>query len=295
MSTLKHLRIRIAGVKSTQKITRAMKMVAASKLMKVQDQIDKSRDYILAVNQALQDLLINSQNNDQKSLLTGNGSAENHLLVILSSDRGLCGGFNNNIIKELKKQTQILTSLGKKYKILCIGKIGHEQLKNHFAAEIIETIPAFSSGKFTYEQAKNIATKIETLFRDNLFDVCSFVYSQFFNVIKQVPLTKQVIPFVLDSKENQEVKNNTPNLGFKYEPNKIDVLEYIIPLNLSVQIFAIILDNIASEHGSRMSAMDSATNNASKMIAGLTFVYNRSRQASITKELIEIISSSEVV
>lgn len=292
MSNLKQLKLRISGVKSTQKITKAMKMVAASKLLKSQEQKDQAKPYADKMSNMVGNIAASAlASGDSIPLLTGTGKDQIHLLVLVSSDKGLCGGFNASIAKKTKTIIQNLKAQGKEYKILCLGKKAYDQIKSLYSDKVIEITPSFSSGKFSYEQAVEMSHKITKLFEEGEFDVCSFVYTEFQNAIKQNVVARKLIPLV-DEKDNE---NNPPKQLYEYEPKQNIILEQMLPLNLAVQIYYILLESIASEHGARMTAMDSATNNANDMIAKLTLLYNRSRQAAITKELIEIVSSAEVV
>jgi F-type H+-transporting ATPase subunit gamma len=292
MSTLKQLRLRISGVKSTQKITRAMKMVAASKLLKAQESKDQAKPYANKMYEVIANISSSSSGDGlYSSLLSGNGKNETHLLVIVSSDRGLCGAFNSNVVKKVKALAKDILAKGQKYKILCIGKRAFEQLKSTHRESIIESMQGFN--KVTYEDAKSLANKITSWFDKNEFDLCTFIYTEFQNVIKQniklrklIPLNEELLAY--------ETKTRHP-IVYEYEPKEKVMLDKILPLNLAVQIYYLLLESEASEHGARMTAMDSATNNANEMITKLILLYNRSRQAAITRELIEIISSAEVV
>jgi F-type H+-transporting ATPase subunit gamma len=289
MSTLKQLRLRISGVKSTQKITKAMKMVAASKLIKAQDSCERARPYSNSMYKIISGMSSSLDSGEAVSpLLNGNGRDENHLIIVISSDRGLCGGFNGAITKKVKYLYSKLGKEGKKVKILCIGKRAFEQLKLTHRAAIIDVINNFS--KVTYDDGKDIASKIQSMFYNNEFDKCSVVYTEFQNIMKQIVKTKQIIPL-----STEGASKNCGAQTYEYEPREDKILNQILPLNLAIQIYYMLLESSASEHGARMTAMDSATNNASDMIQKLTLIYNRSRQAVITKELIEIISSAEVV
>lgn len=313
MSTLKQLRLRISGVKSTQKITRAMKMVAASKLLKAQDQKDLAKPYANKMYDVVSKLADSvSPESDLSPLLKGTGKNDVHLLVIISSDRGLCGGFNTSIVKKTKRHIEYLKSEGKQYKILCIGKRAYDQLKSTYSENIIEVIAGFSNEKISYVEAGEISQKIKNLFDNKEFDVCTFIYSEFKNAMKQNVRSRKLIPLnetlhvqlVRDYEDEDEESQQTKpipeivaedNRLYEYEPSEEAILNHILPLNLSVQIYYILLENIASEHGARMTAMDAATTNANDMIAKLTLLYNRSRQAAITRELIEIVSSAEAL
>ena len=292
MSTLKQLKLRISGVKSTQKITKAMKMVAASKLLKSQEQKEQAKPYADKMYNIVENIAASAiASGDLTPLLTGTGKNEMHLLVLVSSDKGLCGAFNASIAKKAKSMIQNLTAHGKKYKILCLGKKAYDQVKSLYKDKVIEVVPSFSSKKFSYDQAVELSHKIAQLFEMNEFDVCSFIYAEFQNALKQNVTTRRLIPLI-DEAAND---NKSVEPSYEYEPKQNIILEKILPLNLAVQIYYILLESIVSEHGSRMTAMDSATNNANDMIGKLTLLYNRSRQAAITKELIEIVSSAEVV
>lgn len=297
MSTLKQLRLRINGIKSTQKITKTMKMVAASKLLKAQEQKDQGKPYADNMYRTIAKLALSvSVDSEVANLLIGTGKDDIHLIVAVSSDKGLCGGFNTSIAKNLKKYIASLQTENKKFKIICIGKKVFEQIKSLYQEQVIEILPSLSNERIHYADAKEIATKIITLFNNKEFDVCTFIYGEFQNAIKQVVTTRKLIPLNqdidFDDHQNHQPKNP---IFFEYEPNEEKMLQQILPLNLAVQIYYTLLESSASEQGARMTAMDAATNNASDMIAALTLEYNRSRQAAITKELIEIISSAEVV
>jgi len=306
MSTLKALRLRISGVKSTQKITKAMKMVAASKLIKAQDQKEQAKSYANKMYDVVTHLVDSvSDKSEFASLLTGNGNENSYLLVAVGSDRGLCGGFNSAIVKNLKKKIQQLESEGKAYKIICIGKRIYEQIKANYQSHVIEVISGFSNRKLSYHDGSEISDKILTLFNQNEFDVCTFIYSEFQNAVKQHIRWRKLIPMDQELSWQREQDNegnirNTEHFNkvsriYEYEPSESRILNQILPLNLGLQVYYILLESIASEHGARMTAMDAATNNASDMINRLTLLYNRTRQAAVTRELIEIISSAEAL
>ncbi len=291
MSTLKQLRLRISGVKSTEKITQAMKLVSASKLSKAQDAKDHVKPYADKMYNVVAHLTNSSPwRNELSSLILGNGKDDMHLLVVVSSDKGLCGSFNSSIVKNVKLHIESLKAKNKQYKILCLGKKAHDQLKQHYGEYIIGATHGFT--RPNYEDANNLAIKMMTLFKDNQFDSCSFIYAEFKNAMKQNTCIRKLIPL------NEELSNHHTHASsyvYEYEPYQKLMLQHILPLNLAVQIYYIILESIASEHGARMTAMDSACKNAKDMIGKLTLLYNRSRQAAITSELIEIVSSAEVV
>jgi F-type H+-transporting ATPase subunit gamma len=268
-----------------------MRMVSASKLLKSQEQKDQAKTYANKMFEMLQNIASSMNNNaDPIPLLTGSGKNDVHLLVLVSSDKGLCGSFNTSIAKKAKNIAQQITAQGKDFKILCVGKKAFEQIKPLYGNKVVGIIPSFSNKKFNYEQAVELANQISEMFNKAEFDECSFIYAEFINALKQNVTTRKLIPLV----------NTTNSLHkerevYEYEPNQDTILEKMLPVNLVIQIYYIILESIASEHGARMTSMDSATNNASEMIGKLTLLYNRTRQAVITKELIEIISSAEVV
>ncbi len=291
MSTLKQLRLRIAGVKSTQKITKTMKMVAASKLLKSQHQRDNSKPYADKLNHIMSQLIGSvSFDSSVPNLLTGNGKDEMHLVVAVSSDRGLCGAFNSSIAKNLKRHLQFLKAQNKQFKIICLGKKIFDLIKVEYRDQIIEVLHGYSSKKFSYSDACELAVKIRVMFEQEEFDQCYFIYNEFKNVLKQEVRLKRLIPIGHEG----DISAKT-HYVYDFEPMEEKVLEQLLPLNLASQIYYILLESVASEHGARMTAMDSATTNANDMISKLTLKYNRSRQASITRELIEIISSAEVV
>lgn len=289
MSTLKQLRLRIAGVKSTEKITKAMKMVAASKLFRAQEAKNHGKPYADKMYNIVAHLAAGSAGDSNVSpLLVGNGQEKMHLLVVVSSDKGLCGAFNSSIVKEVKCQIKQLKAQDKLFKILCLGKKAYEQLKAHYPEEIMGVAEGFN--KADYQESGKLSRRIISLFERGEFDICTFVYTEFHNVMNQQVSIRKLIPL------NEELDHHPAQPhNYEYEPDENSMLKYILPLNLAVQIYYIALESIASEHGARMIAMDNATNNAKTMIQDLTLLYNRSRQAAITSELIEIISSAEVV
>ena len=290
MASLDDLKKRIISVKSTQKITKAMKMVAAAKLKRAQDNAEKGRPYSEKMNNIILNLSnsITDKENAPK-LLVGNGKNEVHLCIVLTSDRGLCGGFNSNIIKKAKVFFQKILSEGKTLKIITVGTKGHDQLKRNYSDKIIEKISFKESKNINYFDASKVGKIIIDFFLKNEFDVCTIFYNKFKNVITQIPQEQQIIPLkASETKEESEFKDN-----YEFEPEEDEILSNLLPKNISTQIFKAMLENSASEQGSRMSAMDNATRNAGEMVDKLTIQYNRSRQAAITKELIEIISGAE--
>ena len=291
MPSLDDLRKRISSVKSTQKITKAMKMVAAAKLRKAQENAEKGRPYTKKMNNIILNLSssIPDKENAPK-LLCGSGKEQIYLCVVLTADRGLCGGFNTNIVKKAKLFFKKILNEGKTLKIITVGSKGYDQLKRAYKDNIIEKISFKESKKINYLDAEKVGKLIIGLFNKNEFDICTIFYNQFKNVITQIPQEQQIIPLQIKSLENpaKESKNN-----YEFEPDEDEILGYLLPKNVSTQIFKALLENSASEQGSRMSAMDSATRNAGELVDKLTINYNRSRQAAITKELIEIISGAE--
>ncbi|MEC6999010.1 MAG: F0F1 ATP synthase subunit gamma [Pseudomonadota bacterium] len=292
MASLKELRNRISSVKATQKITRAMQMVAASKLRRAQEIAEAARPYAERMSLVLSNLSAGVAGQDcAPALLSGTGKEDTHLLVVATAERGLCGGFNASIAKLAKERALALKAEGKTVKILCIGRKGGDLLKRDFEDVMLETVTYQGLKSVGFEQAQNVATQILELFETEAFDVCSLYYSEFVNVITQNPKELQIIPAHLD-------EDTTLDLGgasYDYEPEENEILDALLPRNISIQILRALLENAASEQGARMSAMDNATRNAGEMIDSLTITYNRSRQAQITKELIEIISGAEAL
>jgi len=289
MASLDDLKKRIASVKSTQKITKAMKMVAAAKLRRAQDSAEKGRPYSEKMNNVILNLSngISDKENAPK-LLSGTGSDKIHLCVVMTSDRGLCGGFNTNIIKKAKAYFSKISEEGKELKIITVGSKGNDQLKRAFGDKIIENISFKNSKNVNYFDADKVGKMIIDKFEKEEFDVCTIFYNQFKNVITQIPQAQQIIPLEADKKDIE-----LDGSSYEFEPDEDEILSNLLPKNISTQIFKAMLENSASEQGSRMSAMDNATRNAGEMVDKLTIEYNRSRQAAITKELIEIISGAE--
>ena len=289
MASLDDLKKRIASVKSTQKITKAMKMVAAAKLRKAQESAEKGRPYSEKMNNVILNLSsgISDKENAPK-LLSGTGNDKVHLCVVMTSDRGLCGGFNSNIIKKAKSYFSKILSEGKELKIITVGSKGNDQLKRMYGDKIIENISFKESKNANYFDADKVGKIVIDKFENNEFDICTIFYNQFKNVITQIPQAQQIVP--LNSEDSED---NTSEESYEFEPDEDEILSNLLPKNISTQIFKAMLENSASEQGSRMSAMDNATRNAGEMVDKLTIQYNRSRQAAITKELIEIISGAE--
>ena len=289
MASLDDLKKRISSVKSTQKITKAMKMVAAAKLRRAQESAEKGRPYSDKMNNIILNLSnsISDKENSPK-LLAGSGEDKVHLCIVMTSDRGLCGGFNTNIIKKAKSYFQKILDEEKSLKIITVGSKGYDQLKRIYKDNIIEKISFKDSKNVNYFDADKVGKIIVDKFEKKEFDVCTIFYHQFKNVITQIPPEQQIIPL-----KASESKGNSSEDNYEFEPEEDEILSNLLPKNISTQIFKAMLENSASEQGSRMSAMDNATRNAGEMVDKLTIEYNRSRQAAITKELIEIISGAE--
>ena len=289
MASLDDLKKRITSVKSTQKITKAMKMVAAAKLKRAQDSAEKGRPYSEKMNNII--LNLSSGISDKETapkLLSVSGKEQIHLCVVMTSDRGLCGGFNANIIKKAKSYFTKLNKEGKELKIITVGSKGNDQLKRVYGNKIIDNISFKNSKNANYFDAEKVGKIIIEKFQKEEFDICTIFYNQFKNVITQIPQAQQIIPLNTKSDDQNNSEDN-----YEFEPDEDEILSNLLPKNISTQIFKAMLENSASEQGARMSAMDNATRNAGEMVDKLTIEYNRSRQAAITKELIEIISGAE--
>ncbi len=289
MASLDDLKKRITSVKSTQKITKAMKMVAAAKLKKAQESAEKGRPYSEKMNNVILNLSVGiSDKENAPKLLSGSGKEKIHLCVIMTSDRGLCGGFNSNIIKKAKTYFSKISKEGKELKIITVGSKGNDQLKRIYGDKIIESISFKDSKNANYFDAEKVGKLIIKKFENEEFDICTIFYNQFKNVITQLPQAQQIIPLNTKNDDGKKFEEN-----YEFEPDEDEILSNLLPKNISTQIFKAMLENSASEQGARMSAMDNATRNAGEMVDKLTIEYNRSRQAAITKELIEIISGAE--
>ncbi len=295
MPSLDDLKKRIASVKSTQKITKAMKMVAAAKLRKAQEAAEQSRPYADNMENLMDSISRGYiQTDSSRNLLTGSDEDKTILLVLFTSERGLCGGFNSQVSKALREKIIELQNQNKTVKVLCVGKKGYDIIKRQYGDLITEMIDLSSVKSIQYEDAKSISDKIIKMYLDAKFDRCLIFYNKFKSVISQIPTEQQVIPAEKSEDETNEDQSKD-NSFFEFEPNEKEILEELLPLNFAIQIFKALLESSASEQGARMSAMDNASRNASDMIDSLTLFYNRSRQAVITKELIEIISGAEAV
>lgn len=289
MPSLKDLRNRIASVKATQKITKAMQMVAAAKLRRAQVAAESARPYAERMNAVLANLAAAAEGSPSApKLLAGTGRDQTHLLIVCTSERGLCGGFNGSIVKLARAHASRLIHEGKDVKILCVGRKGVDQLKRYYPRHIIDVVDLRAVRQIAFDNAHAIGEQVLKLFSNEEFDVCTVFYSQFRSVINQIPTAQQLIPAHFDDKPQG-------NVFYEYEPSEEEILDDLLPRNVSVQIFRALLENAASEQGARMSAMDNATRNAGEMIDKLTLSYNRQRQAQITKELIEIISGAEAL
>ena len=296
MANLKDLRIRITSVKSTRKITSAMKMVAASKLRRAQSAAEEGRPYAERMERMLGELTSSLSTMDGASkLLSGSGSDENHLLVAITADRGLCGGFNGSIIREARRRMQDLRGQGKKVKLLCLGRKGRDGLNREFSDQIIDTVEGLTKTGVDFATARDVAASLVERFDAEEFDVCTIIYNRFVSAISQEITVQQVIPFPVPEVEEAAAADKSQNAMYLMEPSEEEILGDLLPRNLSVQIFRALLESNASEHGARMSAMDNATRNAGDMLDNLTITYNRTRQAAITSELIEIISGAEAL
>jgi F-type H+-transporting ATPase subunit gamma len=293
MASLKELRNRIASVKATQKITKAMQMVAAAKLRRAQTAAEAARPYAERMESVLSNLATALEGREGgPPLMVGTGKDDVHLLIVCTAERGLCGAFNSSIVRLAREHVIRLRSQGKEVKIICVGKKGLDQLRRQFKDLIIDTIEFRGVRQLTFEHAEQVSEKVLGLFAEGAFDVATLFFSRFKSVISQIPTAQQVIPASIPT------ESNGVDLGgavYEYEPDEAEILTELLPLNITVQVFKALLENAASEQGARMSAMDSATRNAGDMIGKLTLNYNRTRQAQITKELIEIISGAEAL
>lgn len=292
MPSLKDLRNRIASVKATQKITRAMQMVAAAKLRRAQEAAEAARPYSQRMGDVLANIAQNVSGEDAPKLMAGTGKDNVHLLVVCTAERGLCGGFNSQIARFARDHARKLISEGKTVKIVTVGKKGADILRREFATSLIDHVDLRSVKQLAFVHADAIGQKLIKLFEEGAFDVCTLFYSEFKSVIAQVPTAQQLIPA---SPETAGSAAAGSEAIYEYEPDPADILSTLIPRNISVQIFRALLENVAGEMGAKMSAMDNATRNAGDMIDKLSITYNRQRQAQITTELIEIIAGAEAL
>jgi F-type H+-transporting ATPase subunit gamma len=295
MPSLKELRNRIASVKATQKITKAMQMVAAAKLRRAQSAAEAARPYATRMETVLANLATALAGREGgPPLMVGTGKDTVHLLIVCTAERGLCGAFNSAIVRLAREHINKLLADGKQVKILCVGRKGFDQLKRNFSHLIIETIDFRGVRQLSFEHAERVADKVLSLFAEGAFDVATLFFSRFRSVISQIPTAQQIIPATIPA-EKPGTEAALGGAVYEYEPDEAEILADLLPLNITVQIFKALLENAASEQGARMSAMDNATRNAGDMIGRLTLNYNRTRQAMITKELIEIISGAEAI
>ncbi|WP_372839444.1 F0F1 ATP synthase subunit gamma [Phaeovulum sp.] len=289
MPSLKDLKNRISSVKNTRKITKAMQMVSAAKLRRAQDAAEAARPYADRMNSVIAGLAASVGSSDSAPrLLRGTGSDQTHLLVVMTAERGLCGGFNSSIVRLARARINELLAAGKTVKILTVGKKGREQLKREFGKHFIAHVDLTEVKRVGYDNAQSIARDILARFEAGEFDVATLYYNRFQSVMTQIPTPRQIIPAAFEGEAQAAV-------GYDYEPSEEAILADLLPRGVATQVFTALLENGASEQGARMSAMDSATRNAGEMIDKLTIIYNRSRQAAITKELIEIISGAEAL
>ncbi|HEY4193636.1 MAG TPA: F0F1 ATP synthase subunit gamma [Mesorhizobium sp.] len=295
MASLKDLRNRIASVKATQKITKAMQMVAAAKLRRAQEAAEAARPYSERMGAVLANIAqaVGGGGGDAPALMTGTSRDDTHLLVVCTAERGLCGSFNSQIARLARDHARQLLADGKEVKIICVGKKGYDILRRDFASQIIDRVDLREVKTLGFVNADAIAKKIISLFNEGAFDICTLFYSHFRSVISQVPTAQQIIPAAVATTTGNDEANG--GAIYEYEPEPGEILADLIPRNISVQVFHALLENAAGEMGAKMSAMDNATRNAGDMINKLSITYNRQRQAQITKELIEIISGAEAL
>jgi F-type H+-transporting ATPase subunit gamma len=291
MPSLKDMRVRIAATKATQKITKAMQMVAASKLRRAQGAAEVARPYAEHMDKVLRNIAAAVAGAESAPrLLRGTGATQTHLLLVCTAERGLCGPFNSTIVRLARERANALLAEGKQVKFFCVGRKGYDQLKRLYEKQIVETVELRGVRQIGFEHAEGIAARILALFDAGEFDVCTLFFSRFKSVIAQIPTAQQIIPAVVPEQADGETRST-----YDYEPDEEEILAELLPQYVATQIFRALLENAASEQGARMSAMDNATRNAGEMIRKQTLTYNRTRQAMITKELIEIISGAEAL
>ncbi len=298
MASLKDMRVRIASTKATQKITKAMQMVAASKLRRAQTAAEAARPYAEKMDAVIANIAGAMTGGAGPLLMTGTGNDKVHLLLVCTGERGLSGAFNSSIVRLARERALALMNQGKEVKFFCVGKKGYEQLRRTFSKQIIENVELRSVRQLGFVNAEDIAEKVIARFKAGEFDVCTLFYSRFKSVIAQIPTALQIIPLVVEAKDASKADAKTESAAtpaYEYEPAEDEILDMLLPRNLAVQIFRALLENNASFYGAQMSAMDNATRNAGDMIRKQTLIYNRTRQAMITKELIEIISGAEAL
>lgn len=295
MASLKDMRVRIASTKATQKITKAMQMVAASKLRRAQSAAEAARPYAEKMDQVIGNIASAAAGSPGAPvLLAGTGRDQVHLLLVCTGERGLSGAFNSSIVRLARERANALIAQGKEVKFFCVGRKGYEQIRRNFERQIVEHMDLRSVRQLAFVNAEEIAKKVIARFDNGEFDVCTLFYSRFKSVIAQIPTAQQVIPLVVETKEASKADAGAAT-NYEYEPEEDEILSGLLPRNLAVQIFRALLENNASFYGAQMSAMDNATRNAGEMIRKQTLIYNRTRQAMITKELIEIISGAEAL
>lgn len=296
MAGLKELKTRIASVKSTQKITSAMKMVAASRLRRAQEAAESARPYADRMARMIGSIVSGTDTDGAPALLAGTGKDDVHLLIPVTSDRGLCGGFNATIIREIRQRIKALEADGKTVKLLCVGRKARDILRREHGDKMVETFTGVGRTVVQFDEARMIAAEVRRRLDAGEFDVCTVIFNRFVSAMTQIVTPRQLIPVQLDKTETAEDEaTGAGQASYEYEPSEADILDSLLPANLDVQIFRALLESSASEHGARMSAMDNATRNAGDMIDDLTMIFNRTRQARITSELIEIISGAEAL
>jgi F-type H+-transporting ATPase subunit gamma len=296
MASLKDLRGRIGSVKQTQKITSAMKLVAASKLRRAQDQAEASRPFASRMADMLANLAAGVADvQGAPPLLAGTGNDNVHLLVVATADRGLCGAFNSSIARGARRRIRELQEQGKQVKLMCVGRKGRDALRRDYGGLIEDTIEGVGRRRLEYAEAQAIAERLQRLYQEGAFDVCTIIYNRFKSAITQELTFRQLIPVAPGEVEDGEAADEGVKAVYEFEPSETGILEELLPRNLAVQIYGALVENAASEQGARMTAMDSASRNAGDMIDRLTMTYNRTRQAQITRELIEIISGAEAL
>jgi F-type H+-transporting ATPase subunit gamma len=292
MASLKDMRVRIASTKATQKITKAMQMVAASKLRRAQNAAEAARPYAEKMDAVISNIASSAAGSPgAPALLAGTGKDQVHLFLVCTGERGLSGAFNSSIVRLARERALSLMNQGKEVKFFCVGRKGFEQLRRNFEKQIVENVELRSVRQLGFINAEDIAKKVIARYEAGEFDVCTLFYSRFKSVIAQIPTAQQIIPLVVEA----PAANAGPATAYEYEPEEDEILSGLLPRNLAVQIFRALLENNASFYGAQMSAMDNATRNAGDMIRKQTLIYNRTRQAMITKELIEIISGAEAL
>ncbi|MBE9556773.1 MAG: F0F1 ATP synthase subunit gamma [Proteobacteria bacterium] len=295
MPTLKDLKTRIASVKSTRKITSAMKMVAAAKLRRAQEHAEAARPYAERMDRMLGALAAAAAGRPgAPAMLAGTGKDDVHLLIVATADRGLCGGFNSSIVRASRARIRDLRDAGKTVKILCVGKKGHDQMRREYDSIIIDVVTDIGKPSLTFADAGDVADKVTRMYEAGEFDICTIIYNRFQSAMTQIVTPQQLIPFAPPEAAGGEEAADA-NALYEYEPEESVILDALLPRNVSVQIYRALLENAASEQGARMTAMESASRNAGDMIDSLSIQYNRARQAAITSELIEIISGAEAL